>query len=52
MKKLAASYGAHPRGDMGKDAETWMANDLGDARPGPDSDAIKGELYTRFSEIC
>lgn len=41
-------YGAYRHGGTGKDVENWMADDLGVARPVPDSDAIKGELYAAF----
>ena len=41
-------YGAYRHGGTGKDVENWMADDLGIARPGPDSDEIKGELYAAF----
>jgi hypothetical protein len=41
-------YGAYRHGGTGTDVENWMADDLGLARPDPDSDAVKGELYTAF----
>jgi hypothetical protein len=41
-------YGAYRHGGTGTDVENWMADDLGFARPDPDSDAVKGELYTAF----
>ena len=41
-------YGAYRYGGTGKDVENWMADDLGVARPDPDMDEIKGELYTAF----
>jgi hypothetical protein len=41
-------YGAYRHGGTGTDVENWMADDLGLARPDPDSDDVKGELYTAF----
>jgi hypothetical protein len=41
-------YGAYRHGGTGKDVENWMADDLSVARPDPDADEVKGELYTAF----
>jgi hypothetical protein len=41
-------YGAYRHGGTGKDVENWMADDLSVARPDPDTDEVKGELYRAF----
>lgn len=41
-------YGAYRYGGTRKDVENWMADDLGVARPDPDSDEVKAELYASF----
>lgn len=41
-------YGAYRHGADREDVDNWMANDLGLARPVPDNDEARGELYTAF----
>lgn len=41
-------YGAYRHGARSEDVDNWIADDLGVARPIPDIDEVKGELYTAF----
>lgn len=41
-------YGAYRHGGTGKDVENWMADDLGVARPDPDTDEVEAGLYDAF----